>query len=721
MSLKEFDYKQFLLEKGERLGLGIAVALMVFMLVWSLFMPSKGFFSGSPGEKAKELNGGTKQLEDALRNKQPSANDLPEKGEGRLIKLDTAYLKPDYYETTGWFEPVIHEDKMRRQPKILNVVEAVGEVAKMPIDTYLFRFDSDSIKVVILEKGKGGSGQNTLRMRGSMPTMQGGGSSMYQQNMQRQFGAPPKAMGSIGQAGAAVDDNKEHEPFSIPAEQWDPQGDLTARQPRPLRMTIIGASFPYRKQLEEHKRKLKCDSLEAVLNEQIDDGDKKADAFRFLGVEVERREVDADGKPIKNSDWTKLDLKADYQFWLKYTYLPPEPEDDKYYAIRAQGLYAPMLRVFHTDKPNVNTLQGGLTLPGFAPPGMPRPSAATNTPTEEDEPKKKYPDLVEKLPKLQETLENLKKEDAKKIATPRFRPAEVANLFDLDAPAKGADAAASNQGKQNVDPDSVYPDYVMVRVVDVNNIQPGKFYRYRLKVKMANPNYKRKDVASPDYKEAEELLSDQWYELPNTVSVPPETLYYAVDETKLMSKDDRAVARKLSQLSAQFKLLSERQSSDQVAFQLHRWVEKTTIKSDEVLVGDWVIADRVLVSRGEYIGRKVRVDVPVWLYTRNAFILPTEEKPRKKGAGGSKNLSTGVEVDFSNDAPENNAILVDFEGGAVQTPVRDEAAVQVLMLAPDGKLLVRNSVTDANDQDRTARRTEVFKRIQETREGRGKE
>ena len=69
MNLKEFNAKQFLLEKGEQVGLGIAVTLMVLLLIFSLFMPSKGFFSGSPAAKAQVLNKDATTLETALRTK----------------------------------------------------------------------------------------------------------------------------------------------------------------------------------------------------------------------------------------------------------------------------------------------------------------------------------------------------------------------------------------------------------------------------------------------------------------------------------------------------------------------------------------------------------------------------------------------------------------------------------------------------------------------------
>jgi len=155
MSRKEFDMKQFLLEKGEQVGLGVAVTLMVLMLILSLFMPNQGFFSGSPAAKAKELNERTEQLETALRTNQPKESDLPETREGKLIDLDTTLLLPDNYPTGTWFEPRMKEDKSRRPPKIYNVEEAVAKVAAVPIDTYLFRFNAKPPSILVLEdKGR---------------------------------------------------------------------------------------------------------------------------------------------------------------------------------------------------------------------------------------------------------------------------------------------------------------------------------------------------------------------------------------------------------------------------------------------------------------------------------------------------------------------------------------------------------------------------------------
>ena len=114
---------------------------------------------------------------------------------------------------------------------------------------------------------------------------------------------------------------------------------------------------------------------------------------------------------------------------------------------------------------------------------------------------------------------------------------------------------------------------------------------------------------------------------------------------------------------------------------------------------------------------------PSWQYTRNAFILPTDEKTKAKGIS----KATGIDVDFAQEPPENNMILVDFEGGKVTSPlpnvkIVDESGIDVLMLSPDGKLLARNSALDTdakNSQiayiERVKRREDILKPPSRTR------
>jgi hypothetical protein len=259
-----------------------------------------------------------------------------------------------------------------------------------------------------------------------------------------------------------------------------------------------------------------------------------------------------------------------------------------------------------------------------------------------------------------------------------------------------------------------------MRLVDVN-IEPNKNYRYRIRVRMANPNYNRSEVASAEYKIAKELKSD-WYELPNTVRVDPEIYYYVVDQPKISAKSEKPPLN-----SARYRMWDSRNAlTDQVAFQFIRWVESTPLDprdNETVPVGDWAVADRVFVARGEFIGRKVKIDIPVWQYSKNAFVLPTGEKNVKEKNRGL--IPTGIDVDFGQDNPDNETVLVDFEGGRSYHPTNknlaDASRTEVLMLSPDGKLLARNSAKDTDDEYRKARRKEVIDRVENIRTGQSKE
>src|SRR5262245_57045479 len=92
MAKSEVDFKQVLLEHGERIGIGIAGVLAVLMVVMSLFWPGSGVFSGSPAEKAKVIASVTENVDRKLRdpNNVPGDSDKPDKdADKRRVNLIT--------------------------------------------------------------------------------------------------------------------------------------------------------------------------------------------------------------------------------------------------------------------------------------------------------------------------------------------------------------------------------------------------------------------------------------------------------------------------------------------------------------------------------------------------------------------------------------------------------------------------------------------------------
>jgi hypothetical protein len=689
------------------------------------------------------LTEGSDRLQNALSSSKPTKpEDIPPKAEERLIPLDAALLQPTFYGTGPWFEPAAPENPLRRPPTILTLDEAVAEPAFVPIDTYLFKGKNFDDVLALRDPNKGnpnnaGGRKNPYASRyqgagGALPTSSSftGAGRAALQRTSAQFSNSNMAMAAMGIQG--FDDKPDYKTAWVPF--GNSGSELLARQLRPARMVIIAGSFPYKKQLLEFQNKLHLKTVQEVFDDTVEmvnketDKKEKMDAFRFLGVQVERREVDVSGNPVAGEagKWVSLPLAESYKIWLLNSGPPPESDDPKYDPVKCPGLRMPRLREFHAERSQDQMSMGGR--PGM--PGMPAPPPGASAPgremPREEAPKageSKYPDVAGKLKFIQDTLAKLEGQNVSKLATlPRTRAYDSFSPFDADTFSPATTDASANKPKKSDkakkgekdEEEDVIPEHVLVRLVDVN-VEAGKSYRYRFKVRMTNPNYGKEDVASAAYKKDEFLESREW-ELPQTVTMPPETVYYAVDEKKISPEEKYTAKDKDNPLYDMWSTRNDPPSRDHyVVFQLHRWLEKTSIGGAESFIGDWAIADRVFVARGEFVGRTVKVDLPVWKFAQDSYVLPAEDQKRKRGG----RVRSGVEVSFGQSNAENETILLDFEGGTVREgkQLSDNSSVEVLMLSPDGKLLARNSDKDAHDKERKDRRAKAQKHIKEIREG----
>jgi hypothetical protein len=216
---------------------------------------------------------------------------------------------------------------------------------------------------------------------------------------------------------------------------------------------------------------------------------------------------------------------------------------------------------------------------------------------------------------------------------------------------------------------------------------------------MTNPNYGKKElVSNPKFAETPELPEADWYVIPDKVVVPPELVIYAVDQPVLDKvKDLPGVPR------------------DAAVMQIHKWIE---MLSGRQYVGEWSIAERIVTYRGEGIDRVHRVEVPVWEFAREMFVLQgvVDEKDRR--------TPKGVEVPFGN--INRPSVLVDFEGGKQSYAHKNERpfdeisrtevlVMSLLVMSPDGKLMAHNSSSDAEDKVRKERLKSWRERLDEVR------
>jgi hypothetical protein len=734
MNLKEFDLKKFLLQTGERVGLWVAVGITGAILAFWVFWPGKGLFSGSAAANADALKKKTGELRQRVQSARSHVDAEVQRLAGQLTDEERAALaekldksltakvdfKPEdflnFYIAGEYFAGKHVDDQKRRAPKLLAPDEfrAVVELAQVKG----VMLNDQHTKIMVLKGVEGGGMKGLAGMfekmktpkMGSMgaapgaapgaarpgpgragPGAMGGGPG----GLNPFGGGLQRYMGGRGMPPPSETEKKEEPKYGwVELEKLDDMKDAKpADDVLPVRMAIVVAAFPYKKQLEEFQKALRYPTLEALYAD-------KESVPQFEELLVERQEITADGK---GKGWAKLDMDRTLRPLFFLTRARYAPDDPELVDLIFDGLATPRPLQFRTDA---------------------------------------YSQKVEtQLKHIQDTVAELKKaaQGERTVVRPAQLTEEGINPFK-NRPAEGGDNTQMGpmgpmgptspkpmgSGGKTVGPMSpmppgsmnpgnpfgqgtgqvVVPEYCLVRFLDVT-IEPGKTYEYRFKIKMHNPNHKRTDVAYPEIAQNEEIVSPDWIPVPERVRVAPELRYYAVDQKDVDKKSmpPKEFVRVWGNArSAQ---------SGQVMMQAHRWVDLVypdlANRRTSYAVGDWIVADRYPVYRGEYTGQPAKTEVPIWNFPEEKFVLATAGKGKERT----------VPVVFGDDTPENNPLLVDFEGGdltyyrvipsadeekkASTSKVSDKAPVEVLLLTPDGKLIVRDSDTDAQDEDRVKR------------------
>ncbi len=132
----------------------------------------------------------------------------------------------------------------------------------------------------------------------------------------------------------------------------------------------------------------------------------------------------------------------------------------------------------------------------------------------------------------------------------------------------------------------------VVRFIDAD-VQPGKTYSYAIQVRIANPNYKKDDKVAAAFLATVAELQDNasWVTTPS-ITIPEDYFVYAIDQY-LFDEAANPSLKKETKLP-----------KDATTFQIHQWVSEKLdqVKADRYVIGDWAIAERLVVRKGERIG-----------------------------------------------------------------------------------------------------------------------
>jgi hypothetical protein len=543
-------------------------------------------------------------------------------------------------------------------------------------------------------------------------------------------------------------------------------GLVPAEVARPAQLVVVQASFPYKAQLEAFRKALRLRS-EAELF------DRPEMAPRFLGLNVLRREVRPGGEKSPWEPLYRIDPESGQLSLapvLGAFFRQATRDEDQNAAVAdylVRGLACPLPRLTGATYRPVD-LVGIDAKPVFPSPkapgmtGQPKPGGPKFQPGPGKEVGPK--DVNTQVRDLLQLLLKLQQNDPKRKA----RLVELTQLFketigdkrrQLQAlqeyyqkhygamktnpkggnPAKAGPGAEPSGNRQRMHlsqlpqrlrdrlqgrtfaldpygrappgalpgappgPDFVErPERCLVRFLDVG-VSPGKTYQYSIQVCMANPNFgQRAEVRTDEEARKPCLLSAPV--LTEEVRAGPDWHFYVVDQSPLETK------------VAGFKTVDRLRPvpPDRIAVQVHRWVSDLgeAGPAPPQLVGDWLIAERLLIKRGELIGKGVvEVEAPVWDATRSTHVLGRLVRPGK-GKGTPAVSKTAIPINFAGDS---SPVLADFWG----TP-EDEGYVEALALSADGRLTVRNSCDDsgrthADGEERQVRYETWRSRLREAR------
>ncbi|MCI0704158.1 MAG: hypothetical protein L0241_24130 [Planctomycetia bacterium] len=749
----KLDLKDFFLRRGEVLAMCAAGFFLAVLLIWSA---TTWAGAKDPHKIAKDMTNASQNVKRQIGNTDPG-EPLPvppwiEKAPGMANKQ---IERKDFNITTPLFDPTAQPNTKRENPLVFPIRAYQVDLVRSAMQGYDIILDPEGkaapqIGVYELkEKGK----IDDVKLQKVANEIKN--ASKKGQKIKAGFKAqpPPKAKaqfpmdepgsmagpgmygGPYGLEGAEFNQGAQRvDPVIkyIPLDEIDEavrNGKRPAVTVIPLRMVTIHAVVPYQKQLAEIKRAGRFSS----------DAEAKQWGPWYDGFEVQRRVTRtlASGKVIVVEEWAELSkdvasTTGNYPFEEKYIELIDTRKiadhfDEEYipYFLKPEMMLSMPLPQLAKDL-------------GVSYPDIRLTEINDNIKKLDNRPKLDPTELAKRLQGMRTKSELYKPKTADSAAGFGLEPERFGGptgIIPPKEPMKKGPALGSSTGYrppvgyEGYDPYSGVEtvsevENFLLRFVDCD-VKPGRTYQYRVRLRMLNPNYGQdKLVANPEHaKDKYKVLYSPWTQLDQSIAVPAESFLFSYDVKTYRDQVDTAYPLysnktvdppiiATDETKALNKLLQVKEN--QAIVQLATWMSEVRLSDSSIKrepVGAWVVAE-MPVGRGDYIGRKQFVKLPIWSSERQQYVL---REVGDKIIRGSKEVAQpkGWLVDFS-----SKSVLVDFEGGRVRTKVKvtfdkdkgtlnasdntvvEDTATEMLIVRPDGKLLVRNSMADETNNDR---------------------
>lgn len=738
----------FFLEKGEQIALGVGVAGLLGLLVFGVVSFSA---ADDPRELEKKLKETTKNVQTKTTTPGISAPDL-----APWTKVRPAFpvvAANEYALTAGAFEPVTQPDMLRENPRVLGVYQWQVDVVRGPMRALDIQYDADGnilIGVVttkkIADKDVGNFKKNLDGLReflnppkkGVRPVPRPAPPVGNPPVGNPPVGGPPVRSGGdpFGSGGVRPGgDLRRGEDKSVEyvtPEEAAKRGLPLAETVYPFKAVVVSTVFPIKAQLQEIQRALRLQKLEDAALEAAGGnvagapvgappvggppvgvppaGGPKSPALTgsqapvFDGFDVERRVVPP-GTPADEMDklpWAAYDHYGEYFTQVRARMLETQPDEGylPYFVRYEQKMTAPLPQL----------IAGLGSYPSL-----------------------RLPAVVDAIAKMREAQKPVLAPAALQL---RFAKPNGQNPFL--PPAAGQKELIGNFPGQpqpepkkdpKVDPkanDLPDVDVMLLRFLDPD-VEPGFSYQYRVRVKMRNPNFGKETLVREKSEAKKEVLDGPWVAIPALAVLPPDAHLYAYDPDEYLKTAKATVDevkanvpnnKKDTAGTSMNNLLEYREVIDgrRAIVQFQTWMPQVLASGNkQEPVGTWVLSE-VPVAVGEYIGKKSLVKLPLWSSSVANYVL------RELGGGikvygvPADSQPKGWAVNF-----KTKSLLVDFEGGKSVTKfggrvLTEPTAAELLILRPDGKLVLKNSARDMADEERVKRNADWDKWIADVKD-----
>ncbi len=608
MAKPKIDFKKLMLEKGEKIGVGVGIAITVLLMIRGIMAASGSINTEA---RANSLTSDAKNIRSRIAT--GAAGDVPPLEPWVTAKVEWNPINPTAHLNNDFFVGIEIDSLKRGRPMIFGPTEFQVNLVREPIYVYGFILDKDGTPLkIFVKQAKKKSEQekinrleekvkkfsHTSKNRGSRP---GGPPGPGGGGMSGKFGGggmsgggpgggpggglggpgggmggpgggmggPGGGMGGMGGfpgkpgagGGSSFSTEVVQELVPVPVKDYvSGKANFTPAQfILPMRAVVVTASIPWKKQLEEYQKQLRYDSLAALVGSQ-------ADQPQFKGFKVKRRVTAPDGRV---GEWQDYDWQAAY-----------EP------------IFVEKILDDHQD-------------PAELQPVIPSPETRLLVPL----PKLvrgEYPKV--ELPSIERTLAALKNsQDGNRVLPGGSKFEGHGDMFAPGGAGKPKDNDSNKGNEKNQQPEVAQEAFLM-RFLDVD-VQPGFGYEYQVQVVVANPNFGMKDkVSQPSHAAKEELESAP-------------VLATFKDGERTTSVVRVAQERYVYSFAPE---TNESTPADHVRVQIQNWISNVRVDRNDPKamepIGDWVV-ENLPIARGQFVIGTKEVKMPIWSPTKDSFVF----------------------------------------------------------------------------------------------------